>query len=79
MPKVTHIAKFRPSDAPARILADLACPACGHRDPSDPRNGVIHNELRIFCDCCGTFATVLLSDEQADAVRRWSPTHSSSR
>ncbi len=74
MPKVTHVAKFHPDDAPARILAELTCPACGHVDPIDRCDRIVYNTVRIYCDCCGTFTTVLLSDAQADALRRCSAT-----
>lgn len=74
MSEITYIAKFSPSDAPAQILADLCCPACGHRDPGDPHVRVSSNRVRIFCDCCGAFATVVLSDEQANAVHRCAAT-----
>lgn len=76
MRELTHIAQFSPVDEPSQILLDLACPACGHQDPGDLRQRVSDNKLRIFCDCCGAFTTVLLSDEQAVAVRRWSENRS---
>jgi hypothetical protein len=27
------------------------------------------NRMRIFCDCCGAFVTILLNDEQVEAIR----------
>jgi transcription elongation factor Elf1 len=70
MPAILHTAKFDPSDSPARILQDLVCPACGREDPADACNRITDNKLRIFCDGCGAFATILLNDEQVRAIHR---------
>jgi hypothetical protein len=73
MTVVTRIAQFGPADAADRILDDIACPACGYRDPVDEYRVTPGNRVRFFCDGCGAFVTILLSDAQADVVRRWSP------
>jgi hypothetical protein len=31
---------------------------------------VTGDRVRIFCDCCGAFTTIIFSDEQAAAMRR---------
>jgi hypothetical protein len=67
--EVIRVATFRPGDSPARMLEDLACPACGHREPGDAFPSITGDRVRIFCDCCGTFTTFVLSDEQAAAMR----------
>lgn len=68
LPDVSHIATFSPTDGLPRILEDLACPACGGQDPADARHRVTDNKIRVFCDCCGTFVTIVLSDAQARAL-----------
>jgi hypothetical protein len=67
--EVIRIATFRPGDTPTRMLEDLACPACGHRDAEDAFPPIAGDRVRIFCDCCGAFTTIILSDEQAAAMR----------
>jgi len=67
---ISHTATFGAADMLPRILEDLACPACGYRDPDDAYNWITDNKLRIFCDCCGAFVTIWLSDEQANAIHR---------
>jgi transcription elongation factor Elf1 len=62
-------ATFSPGDATPRILSDLACPACGHEDPTLVRRSITDNKVHIFCDACGTFVTILLSEEQSDTIR----------
>jgi hypothetical protein len=72
---ISHTAQFDPTDAPARILAELACPACGYQD-RHAHHVITDNKIRIFCDCCGAFITIALSAEQADAILRSSATRS---
>jgi hypothetical protein len=67
---VSHTATFTPADMPARILEDLACPACGYHDPRHADRPISNNQIRIFCDSCGVFITIALSDEQARAIHR---------
>jgi uncharacterized Zn finger protein len=69
LPGTTHTAQFSPTDAPARILADLACPACGYQDPDVMRHEITDRKLRVFCDCCGAFVTIQLTDEQTSAIQ----------
>jgi transcription elongation factor Elf1 len=76
---VSHIsrtAKFSSSDSLPDILADLACPSCGHRDVGEAFNRITDNKIRIFCDSCGAFATIELNDDQTLTCRRWSGTMS---
>jgi len=73
VPDISHTAKFSPADTLPRILEDLACPACGHQDRRDAPRSITGNKMRIFCDCCGAFITITLSDEQARALRRREP------
>ena len=70
MSEVISIATFRPEDSMARMLEDLACPACGHREQVGAFPSITGDRIRVFCDCCGTFATIVLSEEQAAAIRR---------
>jgi hypothetical protein len=72
MRAVTHTAQFGPGDAVARILDDIACPACGYHDPSETYRVTPGNRVRYFCDGCGAFVTIVLSDAQAGAVQDWS-------
>jgi transcription elongation factor Elf1 len=51
------------------MLADLACPACGHVESRELPERIAMNRMRIFCDCCGAFVTILLNDEQVEAIR----------
>jgi hypothetical protein len=74
VPHISRSAKFSPADTLPRILEDLACPACGHQDPGNARNWIGDNEMPIFCEGCGAFITVLLTEEQAQAIHRWSAT-----
>jgi uncharacterized Zn finger protein len=76
LPQLFHTATFSPVDPLPRIIEDLACPACGHHD-SDVRNWISDNTIRVFCDCCGAFVTIVLSDEQARAIHISSGTPSS--
>ncbi|MGN6871028.1 MAG: hypothetical protein ACTHMY_21760 [Solirubrobacteraceae bacterium] len=68
---ITRVAAFGPTDTDERILAEIACPSCGYRDPSDTFRVRPGNRVRFFCDGCGAFVTILLSDAQAEIVRRW--------
>jgi transcription elongation factor Elf1 len=70
--QIFHTATFKPDDSPARIREEFACPSCGHGDPGDTHLRITDNSLRIFCTGCGAFITIVLSDEQAQAVRRGS-------
>jgi hypothetical protein len=68
--QISRHARFRASDPPALILEDLACPVCGFRDPGEPHLRITDNTIRIFCDGCGAFITILLDDEQGRAIKR---------
>jgi transcription elongation factor Elf1 len=74
MPRIARTATFSPDDTFDRILEDLACPACGHEDPGNAQKWLDENKLRIFCEGCGAFITISVSDEQARAIHRWSTT-----
>ena len=69
MSRVFHVAAFSPDDSPDRIRGALACPACGHHDPGEAHLRIMDNTLRIFCGACGTFVTIALTEEQAQAIR----------
>ena len=68
MRTITHTATFRPEDSVERILEDLACPACGYRDPGATIPSIMGDRVRFFCDCCGAFTTTVLTAEQAAAL-----------
>jgi transcription elongation factor Elf1 len=70
VPHIARSAKFSPDDTLDRILDDLACPACGHQDPGSAHKWLDDNQLRIFCEGCGAFVTVSVTDEQARAIHR---------
>jgi hypothetical protein len=70
LPSITHTARFHPGDEIVQILDDLACPSCGHRDPGGAFPTITGGRVRMFCDSCGTFVTILLTDEQAIALDR---------
>jgi hypothetical protein len=72
VPQISHTATFKPDDSLERVLDDLACPACGHKDPRAAARWISDNQMRIFCEDCGAFVTVLVSREQASAILRWS-------
>ncbi len=57
----------QPGDALPRILAE--CPACGYTFAADERRPTTDNTMRVFCDGCGAFMTISLSDEQTRALR----------
>jgi hypothetical protein len=63
-------ATFSPTDPLARILADLACPIGGYQDPGNGHNRITDHKMRILCTCCGSFITILVTDEQAQAMYR---------
>jgi len=71
MSYISHTASFDPRDLPSVILADLACPNCGHQDLGDACDRITDRKLLIFCDGCGAFISTLLSDEQTEAARHW--------
>lgn len=73
MALITRVAAFGPADTDERIRDEIACPACGYRDPADVCRVRPGNRVRFFCDGCGAFVTILLSDAQAEVVRRWEP------
>ncbi len=73
MTVITRTATFGPADTAERILAEIACPACGYRDQSDMYRISPANRVRFFCDSCGAFVTIVLSDAQAEIVRDWDP------
>jgi Zn finger protein HypA/HybF involved in hydrogenase expression len=70
--QVMHTATFRPDDSESRILADLACPCCGCHDRGDAHARIADNQLRVFCEDCGSFVTIVMSDEQVEAIQRLS-------
>jgi hypothetical protein len=72
MTVITHNAQFGPADPTDRILDDIACPGCGYREPASEYRLALGNEVRFFCDGCGAFVTILLTDAQAEVVRGWS-------
>ncbi|MGA2927027.1 MAG: hypothetical protein ABSG43_13705 [Solirubrobacteraceae bacterium] len=72
MSYVSHTATFSPTDPLARMLEDLDCPVCGHHDPGDAHRWITDNKVRIFCDCCGAFITISMTDDQARAIHKWS-------
>ena len=74
MSYVSHTATFSPTDSVSRMLQDLDCPVCGHHDPGDAHNWITDNKVRIFCDCCGSFITISMNDEQARAIHQFSGT-----
>jgi transcription elongation factor Elf1 len=76
--RISRTATFSPDDTTDRILEDLACPACGHQDLGSAHNRLATNELRIFCDGCGAFITISMSDEQATTIQRWATTRTNS-
>jgi hypothetical protein len=69
MTVITHVASFGRTDTAERMLAEIACPACGYRDPDDTYRPTPGNRVRFFCDGCGAFVTIVLSDAQAEALR----------
>jgi hypothetical protein len=71
---VSHAATFGPTDELPRILDDLACPCCRRRYTGEAHTRITDNKLRMFCDGCGAFATIELTDEQVGAIRRVSAT-----
>ena len=74
MSYVSHTATFSPTDPLSRMLEDLDCPVCGHHDPGGAHRWITDNKVRIFCDCCGSFITISMSDEQARAIHQWTAT-----
>ncbi len=69
MTRISRHATFAPDDSLPAILDDLACPACGRREPGEVEHWVIDTRLRTFCDGCGAFITTVFSAEQAEAIR----------
>jgi hypothetical protein len=74
MSDILRVAQFSASDSRDRILEDVACPACGHRNPTELRRQIVENKLRVFCDGCGAFLTVALTDEQIEVMYARLPT-----
>jgi uncharacterized Zn finger protein len=70
MSQVMLIAKFSPDAPRALILEDLACPSCGRQDLGDAHTRIADNQMRLFCEDCGSFITIVMSDEQVQAVYR---------
>jgi hypothetical protein len=70
--QISRRATFSPQDTTDRILEDLSCPACGRLDldfPLAPAHGrLAANKLRIFCEGCGAFVTISMSDAQASTI-----------
>jgi hypothetical protein len=73
MSDILRVAQFSASDSLDRILEDLACPACGHRNPTELRRQIVENKLRVFCDGCGAFITIVLTDEQIEVMFAYLP------
>lgn len=71
MAQLMHTAEFDAAGGPEGMLAELACPACGYRDAAEAHRVRPGNRVRFFCDCCGAFVTIELSDAQASVVREW--------
>jgi transcription elongation factor Elf1 len=65
---ICHTATFTPGDTPARMLDDLACPCCGRQHVGDAHTRIADNKVRVYCDDCGAFATIVLSNEQTLAL-----------
>jgi len=72
VPQVSYTATFDANDSLDRILEDLSCPACGHKDPAAAHHWISMNRMRIFCEGCGAFVTVFVTREQATAIHRFS-------
>ena len=72
MTHITRSATFGADDAPGSIVDDLACPACGRWEPREVNKCLAGNQMRLFCEGCGAFITIRLTDEQAEAIRRHS-------
>ena len=70
MASISHTATFRPYDPPARIYEDLRCPRCGHHELADAHTQITDGVVRIFCDCCGTFITISVTEAQAASLLR---------
>jgi hypothetical protein len=70
MTVIRRSASFGPADTAERIRAEIACPACGYRDPADAYRVTPGDRVRFFCDGCGAFVTIVLSAAQAEAMRR---------
>ena len=70
MSQILRTATFRPNDPLQRILEDLACPVCGFQSPDVAVSRPGGNRIRVFCDCCGTFVTIQLTDAQRRAFDR---------
>lgn len=74
MTEITRTAAFGPFETAERVLTEISCPGCGC--PPDTyrltgRAGA--SRVRFFCDGCGAFVTIVLSEAQAVAVRRAMP------
>jgi hypothetical protein len=69
MTQISYTAEFSPEAPPAEIFDELTCHACGQRQPGQLPQRIADNQLRIFCDRCGAFTTILLSDAQVRAIR----------
>jgi hypothetical protein len=48
MTVITRTACFEPTDPTARIVDEIACPACGYRDPSVEHRVTPANRVRFF-------------------------------
>jgi len=68
MTNLTRPATFRETDPLTTILADLTCPRCGYQEPGSTPPPVADGSLRIFCEGCGAFITILLTAGQARAL-----------
>ena len=68
MTQISHTAEFSPEAPPAEILGELTCQACREPQSGQLPQRITDNQLRIFCEHCGAFTTILLSDAQVRAV-----------
>ena len=78
MASISHAATFRPNDPAERIYEDLRCPRCDHPQLADTHTQMTDGVVRIFCDCCGTFITISLTEAQAATLLRCLSARSSS-
>jgi predicted RNA-binding Zn-ribbon protein involved in translation (DUF1610 family) len=65
---ITRKAQLTLAGAADRILDNIACPACGYRDPVLAYRLTAGNQVRFFCDGCGAFVTILFTDAEAEAA-----------
>jgi hypothetical protein len=66
MANLTHTVILRPGGSVAEMLEELICPACGHSDPGNALPSISGDRARMFCDCCGTFVTIVFTGAQRE-------------